>query len=114
MDKLEQWLALQFEEKRVEPNSSLGKAIKYMTNHWEALTLFLQEAGAPLDNNICEQALKMAIISKRTTNPGPVPTARPRGESDCGTGIRGGATGAGWPRMTCHFGAENQAAGTAL
>jgi hypothetical protein len=65
MDKLEKWLAAQFEEKRVEPNSSLGKAIKYMTNHWEALTLFLREAGAPLDNNVCEQALKMAIINRK-------------------------------------------------
>jgi hypothetical protein len=67
MDKLEKWLEAQFEEKRVEPNSSLGKAIKYMMNHWEALTLFLREAGAPLDNNLAEQALKMAIINRKNS-----------------------------------------------
>jgi transposase len=61
MDKLRAWMQAQFDEKRVEPNSGLGKAIKYMFNHWEALTLFLRKAGAPLENNLCERALKMAI-----------------------------------------------------
>jgi len=37
----------------IEPNSSLGEAIAYMRNHWEALTLFLRQPGAPLDNNNC-------------------------------------------------------------
>jgi hypothetical protein len=44
----------------VEPNSALGGAIRYMLNHWEKLTLFLREPGAPLDNNLCERALKNA------------------------------------------------------
>jgi hypothetical protein len=61
MDELHLWLRAQFEEKRVEPNSSLGQAISYMLKHWDKLTLFLRVAGAPLDNNVCEQALKMAI-----------------------------------------------------
>jgi hypothetical protein len=30
----------------------LGKAITYMQRHWKALTLFLRQSGAPLDNNI--------------------------------------------------------------
>jgi hypothetical protein len=61
MEELQLWLQTQFDEKRVEPNSSLGQAISYMLKHWEKLTLFLRVAGAPLDNNICERALKMAI-----------------------------------------------------
>lgn len=61
MEKLECWLKQQFDDKKVEPNSSLGGAISYMLNHWEKLTLFLRVAGVPLDNNLCEQALKMAI-----------------------------------------------------
>lgn len=61
MDELHLWLRAQCEEKRVEPNSSLGQAISYMLKHWDKLTLFLRVAGAPLDNNVCEQALKMAI-----------------------------------------------------
>ncbi|MBW2593593.1 MAG: transposase [Deltaproteobacteria bacterium] len=33
--------------------------------HWETLTLFLREPGAPLDNNLCEQALKKAILHRK-------------------------------------------------
>jgi transposase len=36
-----------------------------MLRHWEALTLFLRRPGAPLDNNICEQALKKAILHRK-------------------------------------------------
>ncbi len=65
MDALEKWLGEQFEEKKVEPNSSLGEAITYMLEHWEKLTLFLREPGAPLDNNIVERALKKAILHRK-------------------------------------------------
>lgn len=58
MDTLHAWLSAQFEEKRVEPNSGLGSAINYCLKHWERLTLFLRQAGAPLDSNIVERALK--------------------------------------------------------
>jgi hypothetical protein len=67
MDELERWLKQQFDEKRVEPNSSLGGAISYMLRHWEQLALFLRVAGAPLDNNLCEQALKMAIRHRKNS-----------------------------------------------
>ncbi len=60
MEELRIWLVRQFGERRVEPNSSLGGAISYMLKHWEKLTLFLRVAGAPLDNNGCERALKKA------------------------------------------------------
>ncbi len=32
-----------------------------MLKRWEAFTLFLRVPGVPLDNNICERGLKMAI-----------------------------------------------------
>jgi len=67
MDALHAWLKAQFDERRVEPNSSLGKAIAYMLRHWEALTLFLRHSGAPLDNNLCERALKMAIRHRKNS-----------------------------------------------
>ena len=65
MDELSQWLTRQFEQKLVEPNSALGSAINYLLRRWQKLTLFLREAGAPLDNNICERALKKAILHRR-------------------------------------------------
>jgi transposase len=67
MEKLEVWLDEQIEQKMVEPNSSLGDAIYYMLNHWEKLTAFLRIPGAPLDNNICERALKKAILHRKNS-----------------------------------------------
>jgi hypothetical protein len=67
MENLHHWLVQQLKEKKVEPNSSLGKAINYMLNHWPALTLFLRVEKAPLDNNICERALKMAILHRKNS-----------------------------------------------
>lgn len=65
MEELRTWLSRQFEERRVEPNSGLGAAISYLVRHWEKLTLFLRQPGAPLDNNICERALKKAILHRK-------------------------------------------------
>ena len=67
MSALKQWLEEQKAQKRVEPNSGLGQANDYLLGHWEALTLFLRRAGAPLDNNICERALKMAIQHRKNS-----------------------------------------------
>jgi len=67
MDDLQHWMDQQLEQKRVEPNSGLGQAIHYMLKRWPALTLFLRQAGAPLDNNICERALKMAILHRKNS-----------------------------------------------
>jgi hypothetical protein len=38
-----------------------------MLGHWEPLTVFLRRPGAPLDNNICERALKMAILHRKNS-----------------------------------------------
>ena len=67
MDKLKDWLDTQLEEKKIEPNSGLGKAIAYMLNHWQPLTLFLRVPNAPLDNNLCEQVLKRAILHRKNS-----------------------------------------------
>ena len=63
--QLHQWLEAQFALKQVEPNSGLGKAITYLLRHWRPLTLFLREAGAPLDNNIVERSLKRAVLHRK-------------------------------------------------
>ena len=65
MDRLEKWLEEQIDEKKVEPNSGLGEAIFYMKNHWAELVQFLHVPGAPLDNTICERALKKAILHRK-------------------------------------------------
>ena len=67
MDNLHEWLQAQFDERLVEPSSSLGSAIKYMLRHWENLTKFLRIEGAPLDSNIVERALKTAILHRKNS-----------------------------------------------
>jgi hypothetical protein len=65
LNGLHEWMEAQFAEHKTEPNSGLGKAISYLLNHWPKLTLFLDQAGAPLDNNIVERALKKAILNRK-------------------------------------------------
>lgn len=65
MTGLKEWMDQQFAERKVEPNSGLGKAIQYMQNHWTKLTLFLSKAGAPLDSNLVERTLKKAILHRK-------------------------------------------------
>jgi transposase len=67
MAELRSWMQAQLDERKVEPNSSLGKASNYMLNHWAPLTRFLEVPGAPLDNNICERALKTAILHRKNS-----------------------------------------------
>ena len=67
MDALRKWLDKQMADRLVEPNSSLGKAIAYMQDHWETLTRFLAIEGAPLDNNLVERALKLFIRQRKNS-----------------------------------------------
>jgi hypothetical protein len=67
MKTLKEWLEQQTAQRLVEPNSSLGKAIAYMVEHWETLTRFLHEPGAPIDNNLAERALKLAIRQRKNS-----------------------------------------------
>ena len=67
MTALQSWMKTEVNERRIEPNSRLGSAIKYMEKHWPELTLFLRVAGAPLDNNVCEAILKRAILNRKNS-----------------------------------------------
>ena len=67
MHGLKTWMEEQFDKRQVEPNCGLGQALRYLLNHWEPLTLFLRRAGAPLDNNVCERALKRAILHRKNS-----------------------------------------------
>ncbi|MGH9842884.1 MAG: IS66 family transposase [Blastocatellia bacterium] len=67
MRELRDWIEEQFEEKKVEPNSGLGKALQYLRNHWTKLTGFLSVPGAPLDNNEVERALKRFVLFRKNS-----------------------------------------------
>ena len=61
MDALHSWLDTQVNDRLVEPNSALGKAMASMQGHWDTLTRFFLVPGAPLDNHVVERALKLFI-----------------------------------------------------
>jgi transposase len=65
LEELHRWLETQLAQKKTEPNSSLGQAITYLLRHWHGLTAFLREKNAPLDNNLCERALKRAVLHRK-------------------------------------------------
>jgi len=67
MTKLHEWCQRQLDDHLIEPNSRLGQAVRYLLNHWEKLTLFLRVAGAPLDNNLTERALKKVILHRKNS-----------------------------------------------
>jgi len=67
MDGLKDWMQTQLRNKTIEPNSGMGKAFDYMLKRWDRLTRFLTVPNAPLDNNICERALKMAIRHRKNS-----------------------------------------------
>lgn len=67
MEDLKTWLENQLKDKNIEPNSALGGAISYMLKHYKGMTLFLRVAKAPLDNNLCEQVLKKAILHRKNS-----------------------------------------------
>src|SRR3954452_1752901 len=48
LERLQNWIHAQFEQRRVEPNSALGKALAYLQRHWEGLTQFLRLGNAHL------------------------------------------------------------------
>lgn len=67
MEALRVWLNNQLLHHLVEDNSGLGEATRYMLRHWDALTKFLHVVGAPIDNSLCEQAIKVAIRHRRNS-----------------------------------------------
>ena len=67
MKRLKKWMRAKLDDHKVEPNSGLGEAMGFMLKHWDRLTLFLRVPGAPLDNNICERAVKKAILHRKNS-----------------------------------------------
>lgn len=65
MEELHRWLETQLSQKRTEPNSSRGQAITYLLRHWKGLTAFLRTPNAPIDNNVCERAIKRAVLHRK-------------------------------------------------
>lgn len=51
----------------VEPNSNMGKAMRYFIKHFEQLSAFCRIPAAPLENNASERALKLPIRGRKNS-----------------------------------------------
>lgn len=58
MRELQGRLRDQVDQREVEPNSPMGKAINYMLKQWEPLTLFLRVPGGSLGQQYCGKGPK--------------------------------------------------------
>jgi transposase len=67
LERMRAWLQQQSDQHLIEPNSPLGKAVRYLNKHWDGLTGFCRYAGAPLDSNVVERALKMTISNRKNS-----------------------------------------------
>jgi transposase len=65
LEEMKQWLIQQQEQRLIEPNSPLGKAVEYLKTHWDGLMGFCRHVGAPLDNNPAERILKLPILLRK-------------------------------------------------
>lgn len=65
MARLREWGQAQLDTGAVEANSRLGEAIGYFLRHYPGLTAYCRIEGAPLDNNLMEQALKLVIRGRK-------------------------------------------------
>jgi hypothetical protein len=67
LDELHDWMDAALQNKIIEPNSGMGQALSYFLKYWSKLTLFLRQLDAPIDNNIAERVLKLAIRHRRNS-----------------------------------------------
>lgn len=67
MEELRDWCWLSIENKKVEPNSNMGKAMKYFINHFEELAKFTEVEGMPLSNAAVERLLKMVVLHRKNS-----------------------------------------------
>jgi transposase len=49
----------------VTPNSLLGKALHYLSSQWPKLTRFVDNGDWPIDNNLCENAIRPFVVGRR-------------------------------------------------
>ena len=67
IDELYSYCHYLIDNKLVESNDDLGKAVNYMLNHQHELTQFIRVKGVPLDNNVLEQCLKIPIRHRKNS-----------------------------------------------
>ena len=63
LDAFRDWMAAHLPG--LLPKSPLAQAMGYATNHWQALTRFLEDGRLPLDNNAAERSLRPIAVGRK-------------------------------------------------
>jgi transposase len=50
---------------KVLPDTAMGKALRYMTDHWNGLIRFARNPKVPLSNNATERALRGPVVGRK-------------------------------------------------
>ncbi|MHC2880768.1 ABC-type uncharacterized transport system ATPase subunit [Bradyrhizobium barranii subsp. barranii] len=50
---------------RLSPGSEMGKAIAYLLNHWDGLTLFLDDGCVEMDTNPVENQIRPLTLTRK-------------------------------------------------
>jgi transposase len=64
LDAIRQWL---YSEPlgAVLPKSDFAEALRYLRNHWQALTVYVRDGRIPIDNNSVEQLMKQVAMGRK-------------------------------------------------
>jgi transposase len=49
----------------ITPGSLLGKALHYLSSQWPKLIRFVENGAWPIDNNLCENAIRPFVVGRR-------------------------------------------------
>ena len=49
----------------VLPKSDFAEALRYIRNHWSALTAYIEDGRIPIDNNLVEQLMKQVALGRK-------------------------------------------------
>ncbi|EEI9430729.1 IS66 family transposase [Salmonella enterica subsp. diarizonae] len=60
------WSWLEEQEPKCSPGRALHKAIVYALSHRVELSCFLDDGAVPLDNNVCERAIKNVVLGRKS------------------------------------------------
>ena len=64
LDAIRQWL---YSEPlgAVLPKSDFAEAVRYLRNHWQALSVYVRDGRIPIDNNSVEQLMKQVAMGRK-------------------------------------------------
>jgi transposase len=49
------------------PKNPMAEAVNYSLNHWDELTLFLEDGAVPIDNNASEREMKRQVLNRKNS-----------------------------------------------